>query len=113
MIVRRKGRIEVGNIYIYTHTHTHTYTHIYVEYTHTCTYMHIHILGFPGGIVVKNLPAIAGDVRDSGSISGSRRSTGVGNGNPLHYSCLENSVDRGAWGTTVHGVAKSWTQLSD
>ena len=53
--------------------------------------------GFPFGTVVKNLPANAGDARNEGSIPGSGRSSGVGNGNPLQYSCLENSVDRGAW----------------
>ena len=54
------------------------------------------LLGFPGGSVVKNLPANAGDTGDVGSILGSGRSPG-GNGNPLHYSCLENPIDRGAW----------------
>ena len=53
--------------------------------------------GFPFGTVVKNLPANAGDARNEGSIPGSGRSSGVGNGNPLQYSCLENSMDRGAW----------------
>ena len=66
--------------------------------------------GFPGGSVVKNPPANAGDL---GSIPGSRRSPGGGNGNPLQYSCPGNPVDRGAWWATVHGVAKSWTQLSN
>ena len=50
---------------------------------------------------------------DSGSIPGSGRSPGEGNGNPLQYSCLENSIDRGTWWATVHGVTKSQTQLSD
>ena len=59
--------------------------------------------GFPGGTVVKNLPANAGDTGDAGSIPGSGRSPGVGNGNPLHYSCLEKHKDRGAWQATVHG----------
>ena len=67
-------------------------------------------LGFPGGSVVKNLPANAGDV---GSIPGLGRSPGVGNGDQLQYSCLENFTDRGAWRATVHGVSKSQTQLSD
>ena len=67
-------------------------------------------LGFPGGSVVKNPPADAGDM---GSVLGSGRSSGEGNGNPLQYSCLENPRDGGAWQTTVHGVAKSWTQLND
>ena len=69
-------------------------------------------MGLPGGTVVKNPSANAGDARDSGSIPGSGRSSGEGNGNPLQFSCLENPMDRGAWWATVHGVAKSWTQLS-
>ena len=64
---------------------------------------------FPGGSVVKNLPAKAGDTGDVGSIPGLGRSPGAGNGNPLQYSCLENPMDRGAWQAIVHGVAKSWT----
>ena len=60
-------------------------------------------MGFPGGPVVKNLPANAGDVD---SVPGSGRSPGQENGNPLQYSCLGNPVDRGAWQTTVHGIAK-------
>ena len=59
--------------------------------------------GFPGGSAVENLPANAGDV---GLIPGSGRSPGVGNGNPLQYYCLENLMNREAWRTTVHGVAK-------
>ena len=65
-----------------------------------------------GGPMVKNPPHNAGDARDSrdvGSIPGWGRSPGVGNGNPLQYSCLENPMDRGAWWATVHGVAKSRT----
>ena len=50
---------------------------------------------------------------DLGSIPGLGRSPEEGNGNSLQYSCLENPMDRGAWQSTVHGVAKSWTQLSD
>ena len=60
-------------------------------------------MGFPGGSVVKNPPANAGD---TGSILESGRSPGEGNGNPLQYSCLENSMDRGTWWATVHGVTK-------
>ena len=63
--------------------------------------------------MVKNLPANAGDARDMGLVPESGRSHGVGNGNPLQYSCLENSMDRGTWWATVHGVTKSWTQLRD
>ena len=57
--------------------------------------------------MVKNPPANAGDIGDAGSIPGSGRSPGVGNGNPLQYSWVENSMDRGAWQPTVHRVAKS------
>ena len=63
-------------------------------------------IDFPGGSVVKNLPAIAGD---AGLLPGSERSLGEGNGNPLPYSCLRNPMDRGAWQAIVHGVAKSQT----
>ena len=62
--------------------------------------------------MVKNPPASAGDLRDLrdvGSILGSKRSPGEGNGNALQYSCLENFMDRGAWWAAVHGVAKSRT----
>ena len=59
--------------------------------------------------MVKNPPANAGDVRDMGSIPGSGRSPGRGHGNPLQYSCLENSMDRGFWWAMVHRVAKSET----
>ena len=57
--------------------------------------------------------ASAYNVGDPGSIPGSGRSPGEGNGNPLQYSCLENPMDGGAWWAAVHGVTKSWTQLSD
>ena len=61
--------------------------------------------------VVKNPPANAGDIRDTGSVSGLGRSPGEGHGNPLQYSCLGNPMDRGAWWATVHGVARSQTRL--
>ena len=60
-------------------------------------------------LVVKNLPANAGNVRDLGLIPGLGRSSGKGNGYLLQYSCLENPMDRRAWQATVHGVTKSWT----
>ena len=64
-------------------------------------------LGFPCCSVVKNLPDKEGDAGDSGSIPGSGRVPGVGNGNPLQYSCLGNPMDRGAWQATVPGVTES------
>ena len=66
-------------------------------------------VGFPGGSVVKNPPATAGDMD---SIPGSRRFPGDGNGNPLQHSCLGNPMNRGAWRATVHGAAKGWTRLN-
>ena len=61
-------------------------------------------------LVVKNLPASAGDARDVGSIPESGTSPAVGNSNPFQYSCLENFIDGGAWWATFHGVEKSWTR---
>ena len=62
--------------------------------------------------MVKNLPTTAGEAGDTGLIPGLGRFPGVGNGNPLQYSCLENSMDRRAWWPAVRKVAKTWTQLS-
>jgi len=69
-------------------------------------------ISFLGGTVVENLPANAGEARDVSWISRLGRSPGGGNGNPLQYSCLENSMDREAWWATVHEVTESWTGLS-
>ena len=63
------------------------------------------------GLVVKTLPANAGDLRNVGLIPGSGRSPGGRHGNPLQYSCLENPLDREAWQAIVHRVAKSGTRL--
>ena len=66
---------------------------------------------FPGGAVGKNPPANTGDARDAGSIPRSGRSPGGGHGNPIHYSCLENPMDREAWRAAVHGsqrVGHDW-----
>ena len=60
---------------------------------------------FPGGTAVKNLPANSGD---PGSILGSGKSPGEGNGHPLQYSCLENPMDRGAWQGAIHGDCQEW-----
>ena len=70
-------------------------------------------MGFPGGTMVKNPPANARDARDVGSIHGLGRSLGERDGNPIQYSFLEKTIDRGAWRATVHGVAKSQTRLRD
>ena len=64
------------------------------------------MVGFPGGSMLKNPPANARAAGDSGLIPGLGRSPGGRNGNPLQYSCLENSMDRGVWWVMVHGVAK-------
>ena len=64
-------------------------------------------------LVVKNLPARAGGSRDVGWIPGSERSPGVGNGNPLKYSCLGNSMDRGAWRAIVYGGHKELDATDD
>ena len=66
-------------------------------------------LFFQVALVVKNPPANAGEARGMVLIPGLGRSPRGGNGNPFQYSCLENSMNSGAWWATVHGVAKSWT----
>ena len=66
-------------------------------------------MGFPCGASGKNLPANAGDIRDMGSVPGLGGSPGGGCGNPLHYACLENPMDRGGWWATIHRATKSRT----
>ena len=78
----------------------------------------VYIQGFPDGTSgqkkkKKNLPANTGDGRNTGSIPGSGRSPGVGSGNPLQHSCLEDSMDRGAWTVTVQGGRKESDALSN
>ena len=68
---------------------------------------------FPGGSVVKNPSANAGDIGDAGSIPGLGRSPGGEHDDPLHYFHVENPMDTGAWWTVVRGVTKSWMRLSD
>ena len=70
-------------------------------------------MGLLGGSVIKNPPASERDAREAGLVLGWGRSPGVGNGNLLQYSCLENPMGRGTCWTTVHGVTKSLTWLSD
>ena len=83
-------------------------TESHTEYTQarTCP----GVWDFPGGLDCKESTCNAGDL---GSIPGSGRLLGEGNGNPLQYSCLENSMDRGTWRDTVPGVTKNLTRLSD
>ena len=79
----------------------------------TCIYIYIHLflwLDFLRSSVVKNPPANAGDASSTPKLG---RSLGEGNGNPFQYSYLENPLDGEAWYTTVHGISKSWTRLSD
>ena len=69
-------------------------------------------MGFPGGSVVKNPPANAGDIGDAGLIPGSERSSGRGNGNPFQYSSLGNPMDRGAWWAAAPGVSRFGHELA-
>ena len=71
--------------------------------------MYLQMFNRIGGSVVKNLLTNVGDARDTGSIPGPGRSPGGVNGNPFQYSCLGNTMDRGAWWATVYGFAKSQT----
>ena len=80
------------------------------EFTN-CTFI-FHFGGLPGWLMIKNPHANARDTGDTVLIPGSGRSPGGGNGNPLQYSCLENSMDKGVWQAAVHGVAKNQTRLS-
>ena len=82
-----------------------TYMYCAYMYAHMCVYY----MGVPGGSDGKESPCNAGDLS---LIPGPGRYSREGNGYPLHYSYLKNSMDRGAWQATVHGVAKTQTQLS-
>ena len=83
------------------------------ERTHTKSHIIFYLLLKGASQVAKNLLTNARDLRDAGSILGSGRSLRGGHSNPLQYSCLENSMDRGTWQAIVHRVAKRWTQLND
>ena len=87
------------NVYIYIYTHTHTYIHTWSSALQEILYLLSHY----SVAQMMNLPANAGN---EASITGSGRSPGGGNGNPLQYSCLGNPLDRGTWWATVHGVPK-------
>ena len=82
---------------------------LHISWMFLCLHLKLASWSSQMGLVVKNLPAIAGDARDSGSIPGSGRCPGGGHGSPLQYFCLENPMDRGAWWATVHGVTESDT----
>ena len=77
-----------------------------ISFINPYIFSYIFLFAFLVAQMVKSLTANAGDM---GSIPGSGRSPGEGNGNPLQYSCLENPMDEGVWQATVHGVAKSHT----
>ena len=85
----------------------------------TCDYFRMtfpqicEVLSSMDDLVVKNLPTNAGGAREVGSLPGSGRSTGEGNGNLFQYSCLENPMDGGAWWSTIHGVTKSQARPCD
>ena len=78
---------------------------------HLLSILHMVVWASQLALVVKNLPANAGDTRDMGLIPGSERSSGEGHGSPLQYSCLENPMDREASWATVHRTAKSWAVM--
>ena len=82
-----------------------------VWYMHACMHACMHVCDSPGDAVARNPPASIGDAGDIGLSPGPERAPGVGNGNPLQYPCMGNSINRGAWRATVHGVPRSWTGL--
>ena len=93
----------------------HDWTHTHIQVKNHSLFVRNDINALYGtsqvALVVKNLSANAGKIRDEDSIPGLGRSPGEGNDNPLQYSCLVNPMDKGTWQATVHGVAKSWTWL--
>ena len=99
----------------YTHTHNviHTYIHIFIchIYEKICQYFHLLLFTIYSHVYIFRASLVAQMVmqEDPGSIPGFGRSPGEGHGNPLQYTCLENSMDRGAWRATVHGFTKSQT----
>ena len=105
--------LSIHHLSMYLSTSIYLIIYLLPMYYLYIIYLHLSIvyLGFPGGSVIKNLPVNAEDAGDTGSIPGSGRSPGGGSGNPLQCSCLANSMDRGAWRATIHGVSKSQTWL--
>ena len=93
-----------------THTHIKSVTLSFVFFCISCTYLIILDTSvFPGGTVLKNPTANAGDSRDTDSLLGSSRYPEVGDDNPQQYSCVENPMNSGTWWAIVHGSAKSDT----
>ena len=84
----------------------YVFKYLHVDWCVFCVFLHLYLCVVH---MVKNLPAM----QETGSITGLGRSPGGGNGNQLQYFCLENSMDRGAWWATVHGMTKVWTGLSN
>ena len=97
-LIFKTSVIHKGFIHTHTRTHTHTHTHMHI---------HTHTHRLPWWFKGKESAAMQ---ETPGLIPRSGRSPGEGNGYPLQYSCLENSMDRRAWWAIVHGVTKSWTQ---
>ena len=104
--------ISVYSIYSIFYRLLASYICIYILYIYII-YIYIKPWGFPGGTRVKNLPANAGDTKNTVLVPQSGWSPGEGNSNQLQSSCLENPMDRVAWWTIVHGVTKNQTQLSE
>ena len=100
---------QVGGFSMYKFSHGQMFSFLLGVYLGVESLGHM-VTHFPHSSVGKESACDAGD---PGLIPGSGRSSGEGNGNPLQYSCLENPMDRGVWQATVHGIAKSQTQLSD
>ena len=104
-------------MYIYIYIHTHIYLSLLIILSYQIFTFIQHQLAYSMGIPVNGCQTVknpsACNAGDQGSIPGSGRFYGEGNGNPLQYSCLETSGNRGAWWATVHGISKSWTQLSN
>jgi len=102
-LIEKTEAIRETLIYLRTTKSVHSRTYVFLSVIGEI----ISFWGFPGGAVVKNPLANAGDAEDAGSIPRLGRSPGGGNGNPLQYSCLENSMGREAWQATMHGVSKT------
>ena len=106
---REQNQKSFSNLFLHIHTDTHIQISAQVHRIETRKNMCLIslVVGFPGGTVVKNPPANAGDTEGMTSIPGLGRDPGEGNSNPLWYFCLENSMNRGAGQTRVHGAPRN------